>query len=489
MSTGTPPGSGRRPTGPLGSSNTGEPPRLANYPAEPQYDLATIVQLVGVRPMTLWAWEQQLHVPSPFRVGDGSGGTVRHYSERDLVAALWLRDQILAGAAPADAAQRLLSAQSPDDTPSAAGTDSGSGVGWSRYNTGPIARSTLSGPLTGSLARAPSDSSSGPLSRPPASQGWGPTTHPELPAQTSGGMSGPLRAPVPSGALHAAGRNTWGGQTSGTQWPQPGRVGSPSGPLRGSVSRPLGGGDTGSRWGAGPATSGRELRSLVPQLIRAFAAFDTFSANRLVDEALNARTVEAVCVGLLQPAVARVGELWARRELSSPEEHFALNFVRGRLYHIFVDTLERFDGPLAVVACGPREVNDLGALMLAVFWRRAGLRVAYLGQDLDGADLVHDVRVRRPQVVCLSIMASPRLRALSRIGKEIAQLDAPRPLFTYSGAIFTRNPELTRKVNGTYLGDDPATSTWQLLRLLGLGPGPAGNTAGASPHGSVGQAG
>lgn len=243
----------------------------------------------------------------------------------------------------------------------------------------------------------------------------------------------------------------------------------------------------GGRWGAGPATSGRELRSLVPQLVRAFAAFDTFSANRLLDEVLSVRTVEAVCVGLLQPAVARVGELWARRELSSPEEHFALNFVRARLYHIFVDTLERFDGPLAVVACGPREVNDLGALMLAVFWRRAGLRVAYLGQDLDGPDLVQDVRLRRPQVVCLSIMASPRLRALARIGKEITQMDAPRPLFTYSGAVFMRNPELTRKVNGVYLGDDPATSTWHLLRLLGLAP--AGSGPGNPPQGTIGEAG
>ena len=48
----------------------------------------------------------------------------------------------------------------------------------------------------------------------------------------------------------------------------------------------------GGRWGAGPATSGRELRSLVPQLVRAFAAFDTFSANRLLDEVLSVRTVE-----------------------------------------------------------------------------------------------------------------------------------------------------------------------------------------------------
>src|SRR5260221_10993555 len=111
-------------SGPLGRSGKSEPPNLADYPDEPQYDLATIVQLVGVRPMTLWAWEQQLNIPKPPRTSDGGSATPRHYSERDLIAAMWLRDQILAGHTPGEAAERLLAAQRSHGTdPGAGGAD------------------------------------------------------------------------------------------------------------------------------------------------------------------------------------------------------------------------------------------------------------------------------------------------------------------------------------------------------------------------------
>jgi MerR family transcriptional regulator, light-induced transcriptional regulator len=196
--------------------------------------------------------------------------------------------------------------------------------------------------------------------------------------------------------------------------------------------------------------------------------FDTFAANRLVEEAFRVRQVETVCMGLLQPALTRVNELGTRHELSIPEERYAINYVRAWLSTIFTTTPERYDGPTAMVACAPHEMYDLGALMLAMFWRRAGLRVVFLGADIDGPALVQEVHKQRPRLVCVVIRASQRMRALARIGKEIAHMDRPAPVFTYSGGIFVKNPDLRRKVEGVYLGDDPATATWQVMRLLSM---------------------
>jgi methanogenic corrinoid protein MtbC1 len=267
--------------------------------------------------------------------------------------------------------------------------------------------------------------------------------------------------------------------------------GGPSGPLYGGTADQPSGGEqgqvSGSRWSGTTAGGARELRSLVPQLVRAFSQFDTFVADRLVDEALSARSVEMVCIGLLQPALVRVGEHWAQRQLGIPEEHFATEFVRGRLHAIYAGQPERFDGPLAVVTCGPRETHDLGALMLAVFWRRAGLRVIFLGQDMDGEALVASVRAQQPQVVCVSIATPQRVRSLARIARAVAQMGPPRPIFTYGGGAFTRHPELQRKVIGIYLGDDAVTATWHITRLLGLDR--AGGNPTVPPGGSLGQAG
>jgi methanogenic corrinoid protein MtbC1 len=223
----------------------------------------------------------------------------------------------------------------------------------------------------------------------------------------------------------------------------------------------------------------------VPQLLRAFMTFDTFTANRILDEALRVRQVETVCVGLLQPALTRASELGTRHELNIPEERYAINYVRAQLFAIFANTPERYDGPTAIVACGPREMYDVGALMLATFWRRAGLQVVFLGADIDGPALVQAIQKRRPRVACVSVMTTQRLRALARVAKEVTQMDPPAPLFTYSGTVFARHPELKRKVTGVYLGDDPATATWQVMRLLGMDPAmpPPANL----PHGHMGQ--
>lgn len=463
-------------SGPLGRSGKADPPNLSDYPDDPQYDLATVVQLVGVRPMTLWAWEQQLKIPRPQRVGDGTGGTVRHYSERDLVASIWLRDQILAGLAPLEAAERLMMNQRPTSA-NPTGSTSGEYPPVARrapVNSGPLKQALMPGGPTGALDRPQTGA---PMTGAPR---IGSTTAPLGRPASASSMWGPQQSSPPS----TGGPETMRGGPTNTLY-----ASRPSGPLQtGPLSNPRLSGGSGARWPVPSGGIARDVRNMVPQLVRAFATFDTFTANRIVDEALSARSVETVAVGLLQPALSRVGDMWARNEMTIPEERYAINYIRGRLFTIFTTTTERFDGPLVIVACGPRELHDIGALMLATFWRRAGLRVVFLGQDVDGPALVQDVRMRRPRLVCISVMATQRVRALARIAKEITHMDAPTPTFAYSGAPFAKNPELQRRVNGVYLGDDPATATWHAMRLLGvdhLNNPPGGGT---SP-GTVGQAG
>src|SRR5215467_5680431 len=106
------------------------PLNLADYSDEPKYDLATVVQIVRVRPMILWSWEQQLGIPSPTRAPDDPSSSGRRYSERDLIASLWLREQILNGISPNEAAARLLGPH-----------------GTGRVNTGSLGSGSLSGPL------------------------------------------------------------------------------------------------------------------------------------------------------------------------------------------------------------------------------------------------------------------------------------------------------------------------------------------------------
>ena len=129
-----------------GGGRRSEPPNLANYTREPRYDAATVLQRIGVRPMILYQWEQNLGVPAPARVPDDAGGAMRRYSEQDLVAALWLRDQILGGETPDRAVMRLREAN--PNYSSDTSTDHGDlpgdpRLGRGRVFTGPLPENTL----------------------------------------------------------------------------------------------------------------------------------------------------------------------------------------------------------------------------------------------------------------------------------------------------------------------------------------------------------
>lgn len=496
-----------------GLGKTSHPPNLARFSNDPIYDLAAMVHLVGVRPMILWSWEQQLGIPAPARPADEASGTARRYSERDLIASLWLRDQIINGVEPTEAAARLQAAQEDGGRAAAGGAKPQSGelrresapgnrLGGDDFRpmraaapTRPLTQSDLLMDPTGTLSGTLFGGTSIPSGRPAPSI---PAAPPPVAPTTSTSTAGPLGAahsgafPIPttSGPLDARGAEPFdaGASLSGpraTAVSQPRyssvQVSRPiGGPLSGPLHRPEQGRyderASGSAWPApggvrvsgGPATHGRDLRLLVPQLVYAFANLDTSGANHILNEAISARSAESVCINLLQPALARVMELWASRQMSTAEERFATNYVRAHLFSIFHRTPERTDGPLAFVGSGPREQNETGALMLAAFWRRAGMRVIYLGPDVDGAALVEEARIRRPTLIAMWISTPQRVRSLARLAKQIAQMEGSRPMLGFYGPIFLRNPELQRKVPGVYLGDDAATATFHLTNLLGV---------------------
>ncbi|HEX6799212.1 MAG TPA: B12-binding domain-containing protein [Ktedonobacterales bacterium] len=412
----------------IGSSRPrGTAPNLASFSAAPKYDLPTMVQLVGVRSMVLVGWEQQFGIPAPRRADDTQA---RRYSERDLIAVLWMRDQILNGASPGEAATKLLSMQGAE------------GFGKQPYSTRPLGQRETR-PLTQADIEFVNErmQATGALG---SSAAW-----PMPPGLRAGATGGPRMTGRPAGA----GRGVAGlGSTASTGGWEPVEVG------RGRLTRPVTGALGSTR---------REPRALVPELVRAFVSLDTAAAHRVTQEALAGRSIDIVTVNLLQPALQRIGEMWTRHEASTPEERFAENYVRAMLFSFFHGTYEQPNAPLVIVCCGPRERDEIDALTLAVAWRRYGQRVVYLGQDVDPSSLVEEARRRRPALVAAAITASQRVRTLSRLAKAMHQIGPVGPYFGFYGPVFVRNPELRKRVEGIYLGDDTSTATFHLERLIG----------------------
>jgi methanogenic corrinoid protein MtbC1 len=133
--------------------------------------------------------------------------------------------------------------------------------------------------------------------------------------------------------------------------------------------------------------------------------------------------VERLAAAVALPALERIGERWARGELTVAQEHFATNVLRGRLLGL-ARGWGVGAGPVALLACPPGEQHDLGLVAFGLALRAHGWRITYLGPDTP-VGTVEEAAVRLdPALVVLAALESDHfLRAAESIGRLAASRD------------------------------------------------------------------
>jgi DNA-binding transcriptional MerR regulator/methylmalonyl-CoA mutase cobalamin-binding subunit len=218
-----------------------------------------------------------------------------------------------------------------------------------------------------------------------------------------------------------------------------------------------------------PGVGARPLPGLLAELLDAYRDVNEGQANAVITEALALYSVEQVVNELIYPSLIEVGNRWLRQEFTVAQEHFASALVRGRLANLFHSSPYYADGALILVACAPGELHEIGAQVLALFLRRSGYRVVYLGQNVPEESLVSMIRTLRPALVCCSASRSETAAALRFLPAAVAQMRAElgwAPLLAFGGAILNRYPELAPKLGAVYLGPDATTALARVAALL-----------------------
>jgi methanogenic corrinoid protein MtbC1 len=210
------------------------------------------------------------------------------------------------------------------------------------------------------------------------------------------------------------------------------------------------------------------LAELQTMLLHQLANYDEIASRRTIAQALAVHSVEDVCTDLLSPVLDQIGELWADGELNVVAEHFASNVVRAHLESIFRSLGEFETGPLVVVGCAPGEQHEIGALMLAVFLRRVGMRTAYLGQNVETASLLQTIRALRPAAVVLTAVMPESARTVAQVADLVADLSVPGFVLGFGGPAFAGKPESAETIPGLFLDADLAQATSTIrARLAG----------------------
>ena len=202
------------------------------------------------------------------------------------------------------------------------------------------------------------------------------------------------------------------------------------------------------------------------QLFRALTGLDAPQAERVLSRSFAEYGVETTCLGVIQPALYRIGEEWETGSVPVSVEHFSSYFIRNRLTGLI--NLYGQGGTLGpvITACAPTEQHEIGALILAIFLMRRGVRVVHLGADVPLSELVNIAERWRPRLICLSASTPERAELLVRCMQDLERRNGSLPQICYGGFAFKTHPELRDRVRGVGLDSDALEAADTIVGLL-----------------------
>ncbi len=217
-----------------------------------------------------------------------------------------------------------------------------------------------------------------------------------------------------------------------------------------------------------------DLDKMGEPLLEALGQMNKTIALRILDSAFHYYSVEDVCLFLLQPVLSHIRALSDTNTIPTAIKDFSITLVYKYLFFLFQTTPNLRKGLLILVCDVPLETYEIDALMLALFWRRAGLHIHYHGR-LSGArdlpEVLETIRPLHPGIIYLSATRYSRIHDVKEVGQEIARLKHPRPIFCFGGNAFDGNTILLSSITGVYLGLNVTTHMQRLGEVIRLYPG------------------
>jgi MerR family transcriptional regulator, light-induced transcriptional regulator len=203
------------------------------------------------------------------------------------------------------------------------------------------------------------------------------------------------------------------------------------------------------------------------QLTTALVRIDERMAADIFGEILGSVTLIQLFELVLIPILVDIGLRWEHGEISVATEHFASNFILGKIQGIYRSLPLRFSGPKVIVGCGPDELHEIGSLMFAALLRDAGYRVEYLGPDIPLEDLAVYAGEENSRMVIISATIKDSALKLLSFSSQLDKLKQ-RPIFGFGGAAFNLYPEIITNTPGVYLGKSFTESLDKVKSLVSV---------------------
>lgn len=198
---------------------------------------------------------------------------------------------------------------------------------------------------------------------------------------------------------------------------------------------PIAGNDT-APTSAARASDGLELARA--RLILATQRYDAIAIDAELTRLSLLLDAQTLYEKVLGPVIVEVGQRWHAGTISIAQEHLLSERIETTL-RAALRTLERPDGPVALLACVEAESHVLGLLGAALRFASSGARVVTLGAVTPPSAIADAVATMGPRVIGLSVATMPK---------------NPRPLFKAYAKACGSVPWVVGGTSATSVEDD-----------------------------------
>ena len=162
---------------------------------------------------------------------------------------------------------------------------------------------------------------------------------------------------------------------------------------------------------------------------------------------------ESMLVGLIQPALYEIGELWLTGEVTVFTEHRFSAFAEALIDVIYqyspeLDRSRKSKKPDVLIANADANYHTLGVKFLEISLLSAGLKTHVLLPGLPVSGIIERTKILKPGILGLSISMSSQVKHVTELSDALAKLPAEeRPFLLVGGIPFKQGLTLPPELN------------------------------------------
>jgi methanogenic corrinoid protein MtbC1 len=216
---------------------------------------------------------------------------------------------------------------------------------------------------------------------------------------------------------------------------------------------------------ANPITPPVSLQFLEVEFSSAIRRLDEQTADDILTRAFLTYPIDRVLVEIMQTTLVNIGDAWQKGELPIATEHFASQVCIQQLHNLIHSMPAPSRPGLIVAACAPKELHQIGLLMVVTLLRMRGWDVRYLGPDLDLERVEVSLSRAYPDVFLISATRIQTAHELDSLTNVIAKFPEPQPLIVLGGQAFT-DSQLPENIPAIYLRGNAAESANRIDEIM-----------------------